>query len=97
MPYASKSYLISGETLDSSAQKAISGFSLTKKNLADGSVEITLKALSSEYQDQSYTLKSGEKLYFIEASGGDDSPPNGEYSLGDDHAVIVDANGFVVG
>jgi len=95
-PYFSKAYLISSDTLDTAAQNAISGFSLSKTALADGSVNITLKALNSEYTDRSYTVQPGQSLYFIEMSGGDDSPPNGERYINDDSAVIVDSNGYVV-
>jgi len=95
-PYFNKVHLISGDTLDAAAQNAISGFSLSKSTLADGSVNITLAALNPEYTDRSYVVQSGQSLYFIEMSGGDDSPPNGERYINDDSAVVVDSNGYVV-
>jgi hypothetical protein len=94
--YYKNSYLISGETLSTQAQTALSGFSYSKTVNADGSITITLKAFNPEYKDQSYTLKAGQQLYFIENSFGDDSPPNGENSLQDDHAVLVDSNGNII-
>jgi len=93
--YADKVYLISGDTLDSNAQKATSGFQIVNNKLPDGSMSITLKALSGEYKDQGYVLKPGEQLYFIEKTMGDDTP-NGDLSLGDDSAVIVDSDGYIV-
>lgn len=94
--YYRKSYLISGDSLDPSAQQALAGFQLMKNTLPDGSMNITLKALSSEYSDQNYIVKPGQKLYFIETSDNDDSYPNGESSLRDDHAILVDSNGYIV-
>jgi hypothetical protein len=90
-PYA---YLISGDTLDANATQALAGFELQKQQMADGSLNITLKALSPEYTDQDYIVKPGQKLYFIERSLRDDS--DGEHNTHDDTAVIVDAGGYVV-
>ena len=93
--YAKNAYLISTDTLSADATKALSGFQMTKKNLPDGTIQIDLKALESQYHDQSYTLKSGEQLYFIDKFLGDDSGGK-EGGIGDDTAVIVDASGNVV-
>ena len=93
--YAPYSYLVSGDTLDAQAQRAISGFTLLKDTLSDGLTKITLKATVSRYRDQAYTLHSGEQLYFIETSFGDD-PGNQEFSLSDDTAVVVDKDGYIV-
>ena len=49
-----------------------------------------------EYKDQVYTVKTGEKLYFIEKFLQDDQ--NGEEkNIKDDTAVLVDTEGYVVG
>jgi hypothetical protein len=95
-PDWNNAHLISGSSLDNSAQQALSGFSLQKTTNPDGSMTITLKALNPEYSDQQYTVKPGQQLYFIEKSFGDDSPPSGERTTGDDSAVLVDSNGFIV-
>jgi len=89
-------HLISGDQLSADAQEAISGFSWNRTMDADGTVHVTLKALSPNYSDQSYTLQSGQSLYFIERSLGDDTHDN-DGTLSDDTAVVVDANGYVVG
>ena len=95
--FAQSSYLISDPTLSADAQNAISGFSLDRNVLADGRVNITLVALSPEYQSQNYVLESGQSLYFIESYAGDDNPPKGEGpSLMDDHAIIVDKDGYAL-
>jgi len=95
-PDYKSSFLISSETLDGPAQNAISGFSLSRIVMADGSINITLKALNPEYNDQNYIVKPGQNLYFIEKYGGDDSPPNNEGNLVDDKAILVDKDGYIV-
>ena len=94
-PYYNSSYLISSDNLSTDAQAALSGFSLSKKAMPDGTTQITLKALSTEYHDQQYTLKPGEQLYFIEKTLGDDQA-NQDSNLHDDTAVVVDSQGNVV-
>ncbi len=94
-PYANYAYLISGDSLSSAAQTALTGFSLSHKTLSNGDVEYTLTAQIPGYQNQTYTLSSGEKLYFIELTTRDDVGGS-DRLLGDDHAIIVDANGYIV-
>ena len=93
--YRNYAYLISGATMDTATQRALAGFQVQKESQSDGSVKITLNALESQYHDQQYIVKPGQKLYFIETSFGDDSGTNGVFSLGDDGAVILDANGYI--
>ncbi len=97
-PFYKNAYLISGPTMDAKTKEAITGFSITKKALAAGATEYDLKALKSEYKDQTYVLKPGEQLYFIETFMGDDAVnENLEKGFRDDMAVVVDANGNMVG
>ena len=94
--YAKSAYLVSGDApLGTDANQALAGFSLNKQAMADKTVVITLKALKSEYHDQTYTLKPGEQLYFIEKFLQDDKEED-ETNIHDDTAVIVDADGYVV-
>lgn len=94
-PYANYAYLISSDPLSADAQQAISGFNINKQTNSDGTTTINLIALNPEYQNQTYTLQPGQSLYFIERSMGDDG--NGtENFLGDDHAIIVDSNGYII-
>lgn len=94
-PYASQAYLISGDTLSASAQQALSGFTLSKSKLADGTLQIELKAVNPEYQSQQYLLKPGEQLYFIEKFGADDQGGQ-DANTHDDQAVVVNAQGEIV-
>lgn len=96
-PYFQYAYLISGGTLSSDAQKAMTGFAETQKPLPDGTTQITLKALKKEYTDQQYSLQAGEQLYFIEKFlADDDTVANEDKMPGDDMAVVVDSQGNVV-
>lgn len=94
-PMAQYAYLISAPTYDATTQTALTGFQVTRKTLADGSIEITLNAQNPEYKTQVYTVKTGEKLYFIEKYLGDDKN-NEEKFLGDDSAILVDASGYII-
>ena len=92
--YASYAYLISTETLSSDAQTATTGFNIKKTENSDGSTTYDLIAVNPEYQTQEYTIQPNQQLYFIERSLGDDQ--NGEGFLGDDMAIVVDSNGYIV-
>ena len=95
--YWRAAHLISGDSPDASAQRALAGFNVDKKVMGDGTTQITLTTTTPGYVNQSYTLQPGQQLYFIETSMGDDSTnPSQEFNLGDDTAVIVDAQGYVV-
>jgi hypothetical protein len=88
-------HLISGDTLDAGAQSALSGFSLKKNPMPDGTVQITLTAAQAGYFNQTYNLKPGQQLYFIERFKADDSGGS-DINSKDDSAVIVDAQGYIV-
>lgn len=95
-PLAQYAYLISsGEPFDANTQLALTGFSITKNNLPDGSVQIILNAVNPEYKTQTYVVKTGEKLYFIEKNLKDDAN-NEEKFLADDTAILVNADGYIV-
>ncbi|MFA5840827.1 MAG: hypothetical protein WC847_00955 [Candidatus Paceibacterota bacterium] len=95
-PFAQYAYLISSsEPFDANTQLALTGFSVTKNNLPDGSVQIILNAVNPEYKTQTFVVKTGEKLYFIEKNLKDDAN-NEEKFLGDDTAVLVNADGYIV-
>lgn len=93
--YAKSAYLISGETLSADAKTALAGFVMTKKALPDGTTSVMLKAQKPEYHDQTYTLKAGEQLYFIDKFLADDAAGQ-EKNINDDTGVVVNAEGNVV-
>jgi TolA-binding protein len=96
-PYASSAYLISGDpsTFDDATKTALSGFTVQRQRLVDGSLRITLTATNPEYQTQIYTLKPDQKLYFIEKALGDDAGGQ-DRTPRDDTAVVTDSGGTVV-
>lgn len=96
-PYAQFTYLISSDQLSADAQAALSGFHLAKSTLANGDVTITLTPTGypTDYHTQTYTLHTGDKLYFIETSFGDENPQI-DSNLMDDTAIVVNASGCVM-
>jgi hypothetical protein len=94
-PFAKSAYLISTDKLSADTLKALAGFNLSKVAQPDGTTKYILKATNPEYQDQSYVIGSGQRLYFIELSLQDDAN-NQEKNLGDDHAVVIDSEGNIV-
>lgn len=97
-PYYKFAYRIDPTNLNnmnSSMQKIFSGFRVTTINNADGSFVVNLTPTNTEYHAQSYTVKQGQKLYFIEKSMGDDNGVKDSY-YADDTAVVVDQNGDVI-
>ena len=93
---AKYAYNITGASLSADAKKATAGFNITRKSLADGSVNISLTANKAGYVSQSFIVKPGQTLYFIELAMGDDSATgDNDYRLSDDMGVLVNANGTV--
>ncbi len=93
--YATSAYLIAPGTASTDAKQALDGFDMQTATQADGSIKVTLTAKRSGYSNQAYTVTPGQKLYFIETSMGDDGPDFDE-NLGDDTAVLVDQDGYIV-
>ena len=94
--YVTSSYLISTtSTYNTATQRALKGFQVKKQTFVDGSLKITLIALQSEYSNQTYLVKPGEQLYFMEASSADDSISE-DHAPADDRAILVSANGIIL-
>lgn len=92
--YKSKSYQIYPGDPSSDAQNAMSGFQLSVQDQGS-KVLLTLKALSSRYQDASETIDKGDTVYFVETSMRDD-PSGRENELNDDGVVIVNPDGYIL-
>ncbi len=91
------SYQIFPGTVSAQAKTAMAGFALTTQSMTDGATQVMLSAQNPGYQTQVFTLKTGEKLYFIERMGGDDhAAQDTDTNLGDDKGVVVDASGYIV-
>ena len=84
--------------ISAQTKEAMAGFEMQTQMLADGTAQINLTSTNPEYKDQQYLIKPGETLYFIEMNSGDDSADeNTDRNLADDTAVVVDAQGNMVG
>lgn len=94
-PYANFAYEVDPNNMSSLAKQATTGFDISAQTLANGDSKVTMHASNPEYHDQTYELKPGQKLYFIEKNLGDDKDGEDKF-LGDDTAVVVDSNGYVV-
>lgn len=97
-PYGPYTYLISSDQLSPDAQAALAGFQLNKTALPNGNTTITLTPTGapSDYKFQSFTLRPGDKLYFLETSFGDDAPQQ-DVNLRDDTGILVDSSGCIIG
>jgi hypothetical protein len=78
-----------------SASYAAAGFNISITKLTNGSVRMTISTLSNRANNSTFVFKTSDSLYFIESSLGDDSPPSGDYNLGDDGAVLVNSAGYL--
>lgn len=94
-PYANFAYEVTPGNLSTTTQLALTGFDVSQQSLTNGDTKITLTATNPEYKTQSFELKPGQKLYFIEKNLGDDKDGQDKF-LGDDTAVVVDQDGYVV-
>jgi hypothetical protein len=90
-PYYGYSYLIAPGSLSPQATAALDGYAMAVKNSTSGeNVTISYSGRSA-----SANLQSGEKLYIVETSFGDDAPGY-EGSPADDGFVVIDASGYVL-
>jgi len=84
-----------GPVPDTSKQK-LTGFSIASTVNADGSTTVTLTPKNSEDQNQQYTVKPGQILYFIEQTPADDiQDSDTDLNYRDDYGIITDANGII--
>ncbi len=95
-PLFSRAYLIfpTSGTLSSDAQKAMAGWTMNTTANSDGSTQVDLIPKEAEDVKQSFTVKQGYKLYFIELTLSDDQT-GVDLNRADDIGVLVDPNGIV--
>ena len=82
---------------DSVAAKAsLVGWTIKPVKNKDGSATVSLVPKNPSDPTSSYTVKAGQKLYFVEMSTGDDKANTDEdANLRDDYGIITDAAGIV--
>lgn len=91
-PYAYQIYPYNSST----PRTAYSGFNITTGEIVNGNVTVRIANYLNQSQNVSYSFLSTDRLYYIDTSFGDDSAPSGEYSLGDDGAVLTNSTGYIV-
>lgn len=92
--YAPYAYLISQPPLSQQTNAALAGFKVSSIQLTNGSTRMTL-SVNGTNDNQTVTIGSGYKMYFIETTFGDDTFGH-ESSLGDDGYIVVNPAGYVV-
>ncbi len=89
-------YLIAPGDVPAASQKVLIGFTVKTTALPGGSTQVDLIPKDSDDQFQSYVLKAGDSLYFIEMTPSDDkADADKDLNYRDDYGIVVDANGIV--
>lgn len=95
-PIFKYAYQIAPGELSNASKKALVGWNINVQNQNDGSTTVTLTPKDSSDQNQQYTIKSGQTLYFIEQTPSDDkSDQDKDLNYRDDYGIIVDSSGII--
>lgn len=92
--YASYAYQLYPGPQSDQARSATAGFQI-KVTPGPTTITVTVSGAGVTKGTQTLSYPTGDKVYFIEASFGDDST-NAEYNLGDDGLVVTNASGRIV-
>src|SRR5579875_2426907 len=93
-PYAQFAYQVYPGPRSAQAQLALAGFNVVVKR-SGGHIVLSVSASGSSGPPQVSTYPAGDRVYFIEASFGDDSG-NAEYNFGDDALLVTNSQGRIV-
>lgn len=89
-------HLIAPGPISADSQQYLTGFSVKTTALSDGSTQVDLVPKDSDDQFQSYVLKTGQSLYFVEMTPLDDKADTDvDANYRDDYGIVVDASGLV--
>ncbi len=92
--YAPYSYQVYPGPESSRARLATAGFTI-QVTPHSGALDLSVSASGSGQGAQTSTLPAGDRVYFIEATFGDDSG-SADYNFGDDGVVVTNPHGYVV-
>ncbi len=96
--FANSAVLIYPGTISESAKAVMNGWNLKTISNSDGSITASLIPTGSEVTEgdsrHTFTLKSGDKLYFVDLNPGDDGT-GADNNKNDDMGIVVDANGII--
>lgn len=93
-PYAPYAFRVYPGPEGPQTHQATAGFVIHVRP-AGGTIEVSVSASGSGQQGRTSTFPASDRVYFIEASLGDDSG-NAEYNFGDDGLIVTNAQGHVV-
>lgn len=95
-PLKQFAYQIAPGTISEATKAILIGFTIDSKSNPDGSITVTVTPKDSKDQNQQYTIKSGQILYFIEQTPIDDKTDSDtDMNYRDDYGLITDSNGIV--
>lgn len=94
-PYAPYAFRIYPGAPAAGVRSAMAGFGYSIQDLGS-KIQLTLTVRGSSQAPIRHTYPSSYRVYFVEASMGDDSGLS-EYNFGDDGLVVTDAQGRIVG
>lgn len=92
--YAQYAYQIYPGPESSRARQATAGFSI-QVTPHGSTVSLSISVPGSGQSAQTASYPAGDRLYFVEATFGDDSGDS-DYSMGDDGVVVTNAQGYLV-
>ena len=93
-PYAPYAFRVYPGPEGPQTRQATAGFTIRVRP-AGGTIDVSVSASGSGQPGRTSTFPASDRVYFIEASLGDDSG-NVEYNFGDDGLIVTDAQGHVV-
>jgi hypothetical protein len=91
--YAQYAYQVYPGPESSRTRQATAGFDIQVTSQA-GTIHLSV-SVPGNGQAQTASYPAGDRVYFIEATLGDDSG-NSDYSFGDDGVVVTNAQGYLV-
>jgi hypothetical protein len=93
--YAPYAYQLYPGHESSQARLATAGFNISVQSGNSGTIAVSISAAGSGQAAKTTTYPASDRVYFIEASFGDDSG-NTEYNSGDDGVIITNAGGRII-
>jgi hypothetical protein len=93
-PYAPYAFRVYPGPEDAATKAALAGFNVVVDRMGTR-VHLSISVVGGSSPAQSFTYPASDRVYFIEASLGDDSG-NADYSFGDDGLVVTDPAGRIV-
>lgn len=93
--YAPYAYQLYPGQESGQARLAMAGFDVSVRPSGLGTITVSVSAAGGTQGAQTTTYPASDRVYFIEASFGDDSG-NTEYNFGDDGVIATNAQGRIV-